>query len=255
MCCYIFDQISCVDKVQCRLRLKCLVTEVVGSGSLWRLWSLTMLQVGCRGCLVDVWVLYFPKNNFLPLAFKLSTKSHGICVQWRSIERLDMWKSLLWANRKLCLDKVPPLSLLTWSIFHLSVYYLATVSNSADKKHTTTHHPAFSFIYNVKACTYVSVKFLWKFENLNHLEDDLQLHTLHFTRQKFPLQQTASKQQQRTLKRVFMKHSSRTEISHHAQPFLRAHIFFLYHAIMKKNWSPYLSCPPETLLLCALSCV
>ena len=63
-------------------------------------YNVTMLQVGCRGCLVDVWVLYFPKNNFLPLAFKLSTKSHGICVQWRSIESLDMWKSLLWANRK-----------------------------------------------------------------------------------------------------------------------------------------------------------
>ena len=95
-----FDQRSCVNKVQRRLRLKFLVTGVVGSGSLWRLWSLTMLQVGCRGCLVDVWVLYFPKNNFLPLAFKLSTKSHGICVQWRSIESLDMWKSLLWANWK-----------------------------------------------------------------------------------------------------------------------------------------------------------
>ena len=95
VCCYIFDQISCVNKVQRRLRLKFLVTGVVGSGSLWRLWSLTMLQVGCRGCLVDVWVLYFPKNIFLPLAFNLSTKSHGICVRWRSIESLDMWNSLL----------------------------------------------------------------------------------------------------------------------------------------------------------------
>ena len=257
MCCYIFDQISCVNKVKRRLRLKFLVTVVVGSGSLWRLWSLTMLQVGCRGCLVDVWVLYFPKNNFLPLAFKLSTKSHGICVQWRSIERLDMWKSLLWANRKLCLDKVPPLSLLTWSIFHLSVYYLATESNSADTKHTTTHHLAFSFIYNVKACTYVFVKFLWEFEPPRRrlATTHVIFHKTFKLFWKFPLQQTASKQQQRTLKRVFMKHSSRTEISHHAQPFLRAHIFFLYHAIMKKNWSPYLSCPPETLLLCALSCV
>ena len=43
---------------------------------------------------------------------------------------------------------------------------------------------------------------------------------------KFPWQQTARKQQQRTLKRVFMKHSSRTEISHQ-KPFLRAHIFFI----------------------------
>ena len=75
-----------------------------------------------------------------------------------------------------------PLSLLTWSIFHLSVYYLATESNSADTKHTTAHPPALSFIYNVQVCTYVFVKFRWKFENLNHREDDLQLHTLHFTR-------------------------------------------------------------------------
>ena len=37
VCCYIFNQISCVNKVQRRLRLKFSVTEVVGSGSLWRL--------------------------------------------------------------------------------------------------------------------------------------------------------------------------------------------------------------------------
>ena len=58
-------------------------------------WSLKMLQVGCRGCLVDVWVLYFTNNNFLPSAFNLSTKSHGIYVRWRS-----MLKSLWEANRK-----------------------------------------------------------------------------------------------------------------------------------------------------------
>lgn len=98
--CYIFDQKSCINKIQRRQRLKFLVTGVVGSVSLWRLWSLTTLQVGCRGCLVDVWVLYFTKNNFLPLAFNLSTKSHGICVRWRSIESLDMLKSLWEANRK-----------------------------------------------------------------------------------------------------------------------------------------------------------
>ena len=172
VCCYIFDQKSCINKIQRRQRLKFLVTEVVASVSLWRLWSLTMLQVGCRGCLVDVWVLYFTKNNFLPLAFNLSTKSHGICVRWRSIESLDMLKSLWWANRKslrFCpaistvWTRFPPLSLLTWSIFRSSVNYLASESNSADTKHTTIHHPAYSCIYNVKACTYVFAKFLWEF--------------------------------------------------------------------------------------------
>ena len=100
MCCYILDQKSCINKSQRLLRLKFFLTRVVGSVSLWRFWSLTMLQVGCRFCLVDVWVLYFNKNNFLPLVFNLSTKSYCICVRWRSIERLDMLKSLWYPNRK-----------------------------------------------------------------------------------------------------------------------------------------------------------
>ena len=48
-----------------------------------------------------------------------------------------------------------------------------------------------------------------------------------------------------------MKHSSRLshpEISRQ-QPFLRAHISFLYLAVTKKNWSPYLSCPPANDML------
>ena len=78
-----------------------------------------------------------------------------------------------------------PLSLVTWNIFNFSVYYLSSEvseSNSADRKHTATHHSALPFIYIVQAHAYVFMKFLWKFENLNHREDELQPHTLHFTR-------------------------------------------------------------------------
>ena len=54
VCCYIFDQISCVNKVQSLLH----ALDVFGDRSCW-IWIITMLQAGCRGCLVDVGVLYF----------------------------------------------------------------------------------------------------------------------------------------------------------------------------------------------------
>ena len=66
---------------------------------------------------------------------------------------------------------------------------------------------------------------------------------------KFPLQQTASKQQKRTLKGFLWS----TRRNSRAQKFLTnshfcVRIFFLYHAVTKKHWSPYLSCPAETLV-------
>ena len=51
---------------------------------------------------------------------------------------------------------------------------------------------------------------------------------------KFPLQQTASKQQQRTLKGVFMNHSSRTEISRQ-QPFFCVRILFFISRCHEKE--------------------
>ena len=75
---------------------------------------------------------------------------------------------------------------------------------------------------------------IWEFEPRRRLATT---HvTFHKTFKRFwklSLQKTASKQQQRTMKRFFMKHSSRTEISFQ-QPFLRAHIFLKPHCHEKE---------------------
>ena len=107
----------------------------------------------------------------------------------------------------------------------LSLYYLATESNSADTKHTTTHHLALSFTYNVTACTYVFVKFLWNFENLIHRQDDLQLHALHFASffKSFPCR----RKQANNNKGLEKGFSLVTHRNFPPDPFLRANIFFI----------------------------
>ena len=64
---------------------------------------------------------------------------------------------------------------------------------------------------------------------------------------KFPFQQTASKQQQRTL---WSTHRACGAQKFPSNSLFCVRIFFLYLAVTKKNWSPYLSCPPETLVEC-----
>ena len=70
---------------------------------------------------------------------------------------------------------------------------------------------------------------------------------------KFPLQQTASKQQQRTLK-GFLWSTGRAcgAQKFPANSHFCVRIFFSYLAVTKKNWSPYLSCPPEMLVTCGV---
>ena len=87
----------------------------------------------------------------------------------------------------------------------LLVYYLATESNSADTKHTMTHHPALSFIITLKRLhmRLREIPFkIWEFDPPRK-----RLATTHVTFRttfklfwKFPFQQKTSKQQQRTRK-------------------------------------------------------
>ena len=85
---------------------------------------------------------------------------------------------------------------------------------------------------------------IWEFEPPRR-----RIATTHITFHKTKISLAADSKQTTTKdsKKGFYEALVAPEISRQ-QSFLRAHIFFLYHAVTKKNWSPYLSCPPETLV-------
>ena len=96
------------------------------------------------------------------------------------------------------------------------------------------------------------MKFLWKFENLNHRQKTTCNYTRYISQDIWTVlkispaansKQTTTKDSKKGFYEALIAHRNFPPTAIFACAYL-----FLYHAVTKKNLSQYLSCPPETLV-------